>query len=93
MLDEVASFARREDILTVIDNTFASPVNFRPLAAGFDLCFHSATKYLGGHSDLAAGAVMGRSRERSATGRHARPRRCGKHRPSMAPRSASTGCR
>jgi cystathionine gamma-synthase/cystathionine gamma-lyase/cystathionine beta-lyase len=59
LLDEIASFARREGILTVIDNTFASPVNFRPLAAGFDLCFHSATKYLGGHSDLAAGAVMG----------------------------------
>src|SRR5260370_36650980 len=59
LLDEVASFARREGILTVIDNTFASPVNFRPLAAGFDLCFHSATKYLGGHSDLAAGAEMG----------------------------------
>ena len=59
LLDEIAGFARREGILTVIDNTFASPVNFRPLAAGFDLCFHSATKYLGGHSDLAAGAVMG----------------------------------
>jgi cystathionine beta-lyase/cystathionine gamma-synthase len=58
-LDEITSFARREGILTVIDNTFASPVNFRPLAAGFDLCFHSATKYLGGHSDLVAGAVMG----------------------------------
>src|SRR5260370_23771062 len=59
LLDEVASFARREGILTVIDNAFASPVNFRQLAAGFALCFHSATKYLGGHSDLAAGAVMG----------------------------------
>jgi cystathionine beta-lyase/cystathionine gamma-synthase len=59
LLDEVAGFARREGLLTVIDNTFASPVNFRPLAAGFDLCFHSATKYLGGHSDLVAGAVMG----------------------------------
>lgn len=58
-LGEIASFARREGILTVIDNTFASPVNFRPLAAGFDLCFHSATKYLGGHSDLVAGAVLG----------------------------------
>jgi cystathionine beta-lyase/cystathionine gamma-synthase len=58
-LDEIASFARREGILTVIDNTFASPANFRPLAVGFDLCFHSATKYLGGHSDLVAGAVMG----------------------------------
>ena len=59
MLREIAEFGRREGILTVIDNTFASPVNFRPLAAGFDLCFHSATKYLGGHSDLVAGCVMG----------------------------------
>ena len=60
-LDQVAGFGRREGILTVIDNTFASPVNFRPLAAGFDVVFHSATKYLGGHSDLVAGAVMGRA--------------------------------
>jgi cystathionine beta-lyase/cystathionine gamma-synthase len=59
MLREIAEFGRRHGIVTVIDNTFASPVNFRPLAAGFDLCFHSATKYLGGHSDLVAGCVMG----------------------------------
>jgi cystathionine gamma-synthase/cystathionine gamma-lyase/cystathionine beta-lyase len=58
-LDQVADFGRREGIVTVIDNTFASPVNFRPLDAGFDVVFHSATKYLGGHSDLVAGAVMG----------------------------------
>ncbi|MBO0801548.1 MAG: PLP-dependent transferase [Nocardiopsaceae bacterium] len=58
-LDQVADFGRREGIVTVIDNTFASPVNFRPLSAGFDVAFHSATKYLGGHSDLVAGAVMG----------------------------------
>jgi len=58
-LDQVADFGRRMRIVTVIDNTFASPVNFRPLAAGFDVVFHSATKYLGGHSDLVAGAVMG----------------------------------
>ena len=58
-LDQVAGFGRREGIVTVIDNTFASPVNFRPLASGFDIAFHSATKYLGGHSDLVAGAVMG----------------------------------
>jgi cystathionine beta-lyase/cystathionine gamma-synthase len=58
-LREIADFARREGLLSVIDNTFATPVNFRPLRAGFDLCFHSATKYLGGHSDLVAGAVMG----------------------------------
>ena len=61
LLREIADFARREDLLSVIDNTFASPVNFRPLQAGFDLCVHSATKYLGGHSDLVAGAVMGRA--------------------------------
>jgi cystathionine beta-lyase/cystathionine gamma-synthase len=59
LLREIADFGRREGLLTVIDNTFATPVNFRPLRAGFDLCFHSATKYLGGHSDLVAGAVMG----------------------------------
>jgi len=59
LLDQVADFGRREGIVTVIDNTFASPVNFRPLQAGFDLVFHRATKYLGGHSDLVAGAVMG----------------------------------
>ena len=59
LLEQVADFGRREGVVTVIDNTFASPVNFRPLQAGFDVVFHSATKYLGGHSDLVAGAVMG----------------------------------
>ena len=59
VLDQVAEFGRREGIVTVIDNTFASPVNYRPLQAGFDVVFHSATKYLGGHSDLVAGAIMG----------------------------------
>ena len=61
LLREIAEFGRSEGLLTVIDNTFATPVNFRPLRVGFDLCFHSATKYLGGHSDLVAGAVMGRA--------------------------------
>lgn len=61
LLREIAGFGRREGLLTVIDNTFATPVNFRPLRAGFDLCFHSATKYLGGHSDIVAGAVLGRT--------------------------------
>ena len=61
LLHEIVDFARREGLLAVIDNTFASPVNFRPLAAGFDLCVHSGTKYLGGHSDLVAGCVMGRA--------------------------------
>jgi cystathionine beta-lyase/cystathionine gamma-synthase len=61
LLPEIVDFARNEGLVTVIDNTFASPVNFRPLAAGFDLVFHSATKYLGGHSDLVGGCVMGRA--------------------------------
>jgi len=58
-LPELAAFAKESGLVSVIDNTFASPVNFRPLAAGFDLVFHSATKYLNGHSDLVAGAVAG----------------------------------
>jgi cystathionine gamma-synthase/cystathionine gamma-lyase/cystathionine beta-lyase len=60
-LTEAASFARSRGLLTLIDNTFASPVNFRPLAHGFDLVFHSATKYLNGHSDIVAGCVLGRA--------------------------------
>ena len=55
----VAGFARAHGLISMIDNTFASPVNFRPLAIGYDLSLHSATKYLNGHSDIAAGAVMG----------------------------------
>lgn len=58
-LEAVVGFARRRNLVSVIDNTFASPVNFRPLALGFDLEIHSATKYLNGHSDIVAGCVMG----------------------------------
>jgi cystathionine beta-lyase/cystathionine gamma-synthase len=58
-LTELAAFARRNGITTLIDNTFASPVNFNPLASGYDLVFHSATKYLNGHSDIVAGCLMG----------------------------------
>jgi cystathionine beta-lyase/cystathionine gamma-synthase len=60
-LGEIVSFAKKEGLTSVIDNTFATPVNFRPLAAGFDLCCHSATKYLNGHSDIVAGCVVGSS--------------------------------
>jgi cystathionine beta-lyase/cystathionine gamma-synthase len=62
-LREVVAFARKAGIVTVIDNTFASPVNCRPLEHGLDLSFHSATKYLNGHSDIVAGCVLG-SKER-----------------------------
>ena len=56
----VAAFARARGLVSLVDNTFATPVNFRPLAHGFDLVLHSATKYLNGHSDIVAGAVIGR---------------------------------
>jgi cystathionine beta-lyase/cystathionine gamma-synthase len=55
----IAELAHRHGALVAIDNTFASPVNQQPLSLGADLVVHSATKYLGGHSDLTAGAVMG----------------------------------
>lgn len=58
-LQAVVDFARRNELVSVIDNTFATPVNFRPVELGFDLVVHSATKYLNGHSDLVAGAVIG----------------------------------
>ncbi|MFC4858733.1 trans-sulfuration enzyme family protein [Actinophytocola glycyrrhizae] len=58
-LREIVAFAREHGIVSVVDNTFASPVNFRPAVAGFDLVFNSATKYLNGHSDLVAGSVAG----------------------------------
>ena len=54
----VTRMARERGIVTVIDNTFASPINQRPLALGVDVSVHSATKYLGGHSDLCSGAVL-----------------------------------
>jgi cystathionine beta-lyase/cystathionine gamma-synthase len=68
-LAAVAAFARVHGLLSVIDNTFASPVNFRPIAHGFDLSIHSATKYLNGHADIVAGAVSGK-RELIARIRH-----------------------
>lgn len=55
----VADLARSRGIISVIDNTFASPVNQTPIDLGIDISLHSATKYLGGHSDLCAGAVAG----------------------------------
>jgi len=58
-LKSIAEFARANNIISLIDNTFASPVNFRPPEWGFDLSLHSCTKYLNGHSDIVAGAVIG----------------------------------
>ncbi|HEY2380194.1 MAG TPA: PLP-dependent aspartate aminotransferase family protein [Terriglobia bacterium] len=55
-----AAFAKTNGLVSMIDNTFASPVNFRPAEWGFDLSLHSCTKYLNGHSDIVAGAAIGR---------------------------------
>lgn len=58
-LEVIPDFCHANGITSMIDNTFASPANFNPLEHGFDLVCHSATKYLGGHSDVVAGAVIG----------------------------------
>jgi cystathionine beta-lyase/cystathionine gamma-synthase len=56
-LAAVARLAKKHDLVSMIDNTFASPVNQNPIAFGIDVVLHSATKYLGGHSDILAGAA------------------------------------
>lgn len=58
-LERVAAIAQRHRVKSIIDSTFATPINQRPLELGIDLVIHSATKYLGGHNDLLAGAVLG----------------------------------
>jgi cystathionine gamma-synthase len=58
-LAQLVKIARQHNITTIIDSTFATPVNLRPLEYGIDLVIQSATKYLGGHNDLLAGAVIG----------------------------------
>jgi cystathionine beta-lyase/cystathionine gamma-synthase len=62
-IEKIVKFAKREDLTTIIDNTFATPINQNPLDFGVDIVIHSATKYLSGHSDLIIGCVMS-SRER-----------------------------
>jgi cystathionine beta-lyase/cystathionine gamma-synthase len=57
----IVEFGKAHGLVTMIDNTFASPINFRPPEWGFDLSLHSCTKYLNGHSDIVAGAVIGRA--------------------------------
>tara|TARA_B100001063_G_scaffold229515_1_gene241800 strand:- start:1124 stop:2263 length:1140 start_codon:yes stop_codon:yes gene_type:complete len=60
-LIEISDFAKSHSLISIIDNTFASPINQNPLDFGIDLVIHSATKYLGGHSDILAGSVSGKS--------------------------------
>lgn len=57
-LKGIAELAKAHNLISMIDNTFASPVNQNPLQFGIDVVLHSATKYLGGHSDILAGAVV-----------------------------------
>ena len=58
-LTRAAGVAKKHGLISVVDSTFATPINLRPLRHGFDLVLHSATKYLGGHNDLLAGLVAG----------------------------------
>ena len=57
-LEEITRLARSRGLVSMIDNTFASPVNQNPIDFGIDVVIHSATKYMGGHSDILAGAVV-----------------------------------
>lgn len=56
-LKEISKIAKHNSVLTMVDNTFATPINQTPIDLGIDIVVHSATKYLGGHSDITAGAV------------------------------------
>jgi methionine-gamma-lyase len=58
-LEAVAALGKTRGITTIVDNTFATPINQRPLQYGIDVVVHSATKYLGGHSDVTAGVIIG----------------------------------
>ena len=58
-LQAVAALGKTRGITTIVDNTFATPINQRPLQCGIDVVVHSATKYLGGHSDVTAGVIIG----------------------------------
>jgi cystathionine gamma-synthase len=59
-IEKLVEIARKHGLLTIIDATFATPINLRPLEYGIDLVIHSGTKYLGGHHDLLSGVVIGR---------------------------------
>lgn len=58
-LEGIVAFAQANNLISLIDNTFATPFNYKATAAGFDLSLHSATKYLNGHSDIVAGVIVG----------------------------------
>ena len=57
-LKEIANWARKNQLITIIDNTFATPINLKPISLGIDIVIHSGTKYLSGHNDLPFGVVV-----------------------------------
>ncbi len=61
-LDKAIAFAKKHKLISIIDNTFATPLLQKPIELGFDMVVHSATKYMGGHSDIIAGAAAGSKR-------------------------------
>lgn len=71
-LKRIADYAKEREIHTVIDNTWATPLYQNPLELGIEYVIHSATKYLGGHSDVVAGAVMGRKADMDRLRNHER---------------------
>lgn len=60
-LEGAVRFAEERGLVSIVDNTFPTPIQLRPAELGFDLVVHSATKYLNGHSDIVAGAILGRA--------------------------------
>lgn len=62
-LEEIVKLAKKHNIITVVDNTFCSPVLQKPLDFGIDIVLHSLTKYLNGHADIVGGAVIAKSKE------------------------------
>jgi cystathionine beta-lyase/cystathionine gamma-synthase len=60
-LEKIAALARRHNLISAIDSTFATPINCRPAEWGIDLVLHSGTKYFGGHSDIMCGIAAGRT--------------------------------
>ena len=62
-LAKIAEIAKRHHAATVIDNTYCTPIFQKPLTLGIDMVVHSASKYLGGHSDIIGGVVIGRKED------------------------------
>ena len=60
-IKKIAKLAKQHNLISIIDNTFATPINQQPIVLGMDIVLHSATKYFGGHSDITAGAVAGKA--------------------------------